>query len=84
MSAGASNILYAHSDPITIINAEMPRINEYFQSNNLHINRHKTVAMFFYARQRFLKLDDNLVLINGDIILFLHIQSFWVLSLTII
>ena len=39
--ADDSNILYKHSDLKTIIstiNAEMPRITEWFQSNKLQIN----------------------------------------------
>ena len=61
-----SNILYKYSDPKTMfntINVEMPQITEWFQSNK----HKKTVAMFFYARQRIHKLDNNLVKINGDI-----------------
>ena len=52
------------------INAEMPQITEWFQSNKLYINTQKTVAMFFHERQRIVKLDDNLVKTNGDIIPF--------------
>ena len=49
---------------------EMPKIIEWFKSNKLHTNVYKTVAMLFHTRQRRVNIDENLIVIDGNIIPF--------------
>ena len=48
----------------------MPKIIEWLKSNKLHINVNKTVAMLFHTRQKRANIDENSILIDGNIILF--------------
>ena len=48
----------------------MPKIMEWFRSNKLHINVNKTVAMLFHTRQKRVNIDENLIVIYGNIIHF--------------
>ena len=45
----------------------MPNIIEWLQSNKLHINVNKTVAMLFHTRQKRVNIDENLIVIDGNI-----------------
>ena len=45
-------------------------IMEWFKSNKLHINVSKTVAMLFHTRQKRVNIDENLIVIDGNIIPF--------------
>ena len=49
---------------------EMPKIIEWFKSNKLHINVNKTVAMLFHTRQKRVNIDENSIVIGGNIIPF--------------
>ena len=49
---------------------EMPKIMEWLKSNKLHINVNKTVAMLFHTRQKRVNIDENLIVIDGNIIPF--------------
>ena len=49
---------------------EMPKIIEWFKSNKLHINVNKTVAMLFHTRQKRVNIDENSIVIDGNIIPF--------------
>ena len=49
---------------------EMPKIMEWFKSNKLHINVNKTVAMLFHTRQKRVNIDENSIVIDGNIIPF--------------
>ena len=74
--ADDTNILYENSDTKTIlktINMEMPKIIEWsklIKSNKLHINVDKTVAMLFHTRQKRVNIDENSIVIDGNVILF--------------
>ena len=71
--ADDTNILYEKSDTKTIIKTikmEMPKIIEWLKSNKLHINVNKTVAMLFHTRQKRANIDENLIVIDGNIIPF--------------
>ena len=71
--ADDTNILYENTDTKAIlktINMEMPNIIEWLQSNKLHINVNKTVAMLFHTRQKRVNIDENLIVIDGNIIPF--------------
>ena len=68
-----TNIIYKHLDPKSItdaINKEIPKVTEWFNSNKLHIDTDKTVAMFFHTRQRTLTINESLINIIGDTIPF--------------
>ena len=43
---------------------------EWFKSNKLHININKTVAMLFHTRQKRVNIDENSIVIDGNIIPF--------------
>ena len=49
---------------------EMSKIMEWFESNKLHINVNKTVAMLFHTRQKRVNIDENSIVIDGKIIPF--------------
>ena len=49
---------------------EMPKIMEWLRSNKLHINVNKTVAMLFHTRQKRVNIDENSIVIDGNIIPF--------------
>ena len=71
--ADDTNILYENTDTKTMIktiNVKMPKIIEWFKSNKLHININKTVTMIFLTRQKHVNIDDNLIVIDGNIIHF--------------
>ena len=83
--ADNTNILYENTDTKAIvetINMEMPKIIEWPKFNKLHINVNKTVAMLFHTRQKCVNIDDNSIVIDGNIIPLP--QSFWALTLIII
>ena len=68
-----TNILYENSDAKTIvktINMEIPKIIEWLKTNKLHINVNKIVAMLFYTRQKRVNIDENSIVIDGNIIPF--------------
>ena len=48
----------------------MPKIMEWLKSNKLHINVNKTVAMLFHTRQKRVNIDENSIVIDGNIIPF--------------
>ena len=52
------------------MNKEIPKVTEWFNSNKLHINTNKTVAMLFHTRQRTLTINECLIKINDDTIPF--------------
>ena len=69
--ADDTNILYENTDTkviIKTINMEMPKIIKWLKSNKLHINVNKTVAMLFHTRQKRVNIDENLIVIDGNII----------------
>ena len=71
--ADDANILYENTDAnaiIKTINIEMPKIMEWIKSNKLHINVSKTVAMLFHTRQKRVNIDENSIVIDGNIIPF--------------
>ena len=71
--ADDTNILYENTDAnaiIKTINMEMQKIMEWFKSNKLHINVNKTVAMLLHTRQKRVNIDENLIVIGGNIIPF--------------
>ena len=71
--ADDSNILYENTDAnaiIKTINMKMQKNMEWFKSNKLHININKTVAMLFHTRQKRVNIDENLIVIDGNIIPF--------------
>ena len=45
----------------------MCKIIEWFKSNKLHIDVNKTVAMLFHTRQKRVNIDENLIVIDGNI-----------------
>ena len=47
---------------------EMHKIIEWLKSNKLHINVNKTVAMLFHTRQKRVNIDENSIVIDGNII----------------
>ena len=49
---------------------EMPKIMEWIKSNKLNINVNKTVAMLFHTRQKRVNIDENSIVIDGNIIPF--------------
>ena len=49
---------------------EMPKIMEWLKSNKLHIDVNKTVAMLFLTRQKRSGIDENSIVIDGNIIHF--------------
>ena len=49
---------------------EMRKITEWSKSNKLHINVNKTVAMLFHTRQRRASIDEDSIVIDGNIISF--------------
>ena len=48
----------------------MPKVIEWLESNKLHINVNKTVAMLFHTRQKRVNIDENSIVIDGNIINF--------------
>ena len=71
--ADDTNILYENTDTkaiIKTINMEIPKIIEWLRSNKLHINVNKTVAMLFHTRQKRVNIDENSIVIDGNIIPF--------------
>ena len=46
---------------------EMHKIMEWFRSNKLHIDVNKTVAMLFHTRQKRVDIDENSIVIDGNI-----------------
>ena len=71
--ADDTNILYENSDTKTIIkaiNMEIPIILEWLKSNKLHINLNKTAAMLFHTRQKRVNVNENSIVIDGNIIPF--------------
>ena len=50
------------------MNKEISKVTEWFNSNKLHINTNKAVAMLFHMRQRTLTINESLTKINGDTI----------------
>ena len=71
--ADDTNILYKNLDPKSItdtMNKEIPKVTEWFNSNKLHINTNKTVAMLFHTRQTTLTINESLIKINDDTIPF--------------
>ena len=52
------------------MNKEIPKVTEWFNSNKLHINTNKTVAMLFHTRQRTLTINERTIKINDDTIPF--------------
>ena len=55
---------------IKTINMEMPKIMEWLKPNKLRINVNKTVAMLFHTRQNRVNIDENSIVIDGNIIPF--------------
>ena len=55
---------------IKTINMEMPKIIEWLKSNKLHINVNKSVAMLFHTRQKRVNIDENSIVIDGNVIPF--------------
>ena len=49
---------------------KMPKIMEWLKSNKLHIDANKTVAMLFLTRQKRAGIDENSIVIDGNIIPF--------------
>ena len=49
---------------------EMPKIIEWSKSNKFHINVNKTVAILFHTRQKRVNIDENSIVIDGNIIPF--------------
>ena len=49
---------------------EMPKVVEWSKSNKLQINVDKTVAMLFHTRQKRVNIDENSIVIDGNIIPF--------------
>ena len=77
--ADDTNILHKNMDPKSIINTinkEIPKVTEWINSNKLHINTQKTVAMLFHTRQRTLTINESLIKVNDDTIPFPHTQNF--------
>ena len=83
--ADDTNILYENTDTnaiIKTINMEMPKIMESLKSNKLHINVNKTVAMLFHiiplfhTRQKRVNIDENSIVIDGNIIPFITNTKF--------
>ena len=71
--ADDTNILYENTDTkaiITTINMETPKFIEWLMSDKLHINVNKTVAMLFHNRQKRVNIDENSIVIDGNIIPF--------------
>ena len=71
--ADDTNIIYENTDAnaiIKTINMEMPKIIEWIKSNKLHINVNKTVAMLFHTKQKRVNIDENSLVIDGNIIPF--------------
>ena len=52
------------------MNKEIPKVTDWFNSNKLHINTNKRVAMLFHMRQRTLAINESLIKINDDTIPF--------------
>ena len=78
------NILYENTDTKAIvetINIEMPKIIEWPKSNKLHINVNKTVAMLFHTRQKSVNINENSIVIDGNIIPLPLTQCFWASTL---
>ena len=49
---------------------EMPKVIEWLKSNKLHIDVDKTVAMLFHTGQKRVNIDENSIVIDGNIIPF--------------
>ena len=48
----------------------IPKIMEWLKSNKLHTNVNKTVAMLFHTWQKRVNIDENSIVIDGNIIHF--------------
>ena len=48
----------------------MPKIIEWLKSNKLRVNVDKTVAMLFHTRQKRVNIDENSIVIDGNILPF--------------
>ena len=48
----------------------MPKIVEWLKSNKLHINVNKAVAMLFHTGQKRVNIDENSIVIEGNVIPF--------------
>ena len=73
LHADDTNILHENTDAnaiVNTINMEMPKIMEWFMSTKLRINVNKTVAMLFHTRQKRVNIDENSIVIDGNIIPF--------------
>ena len=55
---------------VKTINMEMSKIIEWLKSNKLHINVNKTVAMLFHIGQKRVNIDENSIVIDGNVIHF--------------
>ena len=70
LCADDTNILYDNTDIKAIvktINTEMQKVIELHKLNKLHINVNKTVAMLFHTRQKRVDIDENSMVIEGNI-----------------
>ena len=73
LSSDDTNILYENTDTkamLKTINMEMPKVIEWLKSNKLQINVNITVAMLFHTRQKRVNIDENSIVIDGNIIPF--------------
>ena len=55
---------------LTILTFFMKIPIQWFKSNKLHINVNKTIAMLFHTRQKRVNIDENSIVIDGNIIPF--------------
>ena len=55
---------------------EMPKIIEWFRSNKIHINVNKTVTMLFHTRQKRVNIEENSIVIDGNIVPFTNNTNF--------
>ena len=73
LHADKTSILYENTDTkaiIKTINMEMPKVIEWLKSNKIHINVNKIVAMLFHTRQKRVNIDENSIVIDGNVIPF--------------
>ena len=71
--ADDTNIRYENTDANAIvktINMEMPKIMVWLKSNKLHIDVNKTASMLLHTRQKRVNIDENTIVIDGNIIHF--------------
>ena len=60
---------------------EVPKTLECLKSNKLHINEIGTIAMLFHTRQKRVNIDENSILIDGNIIHFTTSTKFLVINI---